>query len=77
MFYREDIRRMSQGNNWQERVKKHLIGVSVLTRYRNAVYRIDDIDFTKSPMSKFMYRSGQEVNIDNFILIFDFSLISQ
>lgn len=63
----EDLKRhTSHGKNWQERVKQHLIGTSVLTRYRNAVYRIDDIDFTKTPLSKFMYRSDQEVTFKDY-----------
>jgi aubergine-like protein len=40
--------------NYQDMVKKALIGHVVLTRYNNKTYRIDDIDFTKNPTAKFM-----------------------
>ena len=30
-------------------------------RYNNKTYRIDDIDFSKNPMTKFMGRNGEEM----------------
>lgn len=32
---------------------KSLIGQSIITRYNNKTYRIDDIDFAMNPMSTF------------------------
>lgn len=47
--------------NYQEQVKKALIGHVVLTRYNNKTYRIDDIDFTKNPKATFL-KGDTEVN---------------
>ena len=39
-----------------EDVKRALIGAIVITKYNNRTYRIDDVDFDLSPMSKhFLY----------------------
>lgn len=40
-------------NNWQENLKKEVIGTTVLTEYTNKTYLIDDIDFSMTPCSKF------------------------
>uniref|UniRef100_A0AAU7VFF0 Piwi-like protein 1A n=1 Tax=Enchytraeus coronatus TaxID=208440 RepID=A0AAU7VFF0_9ANNE len=37
----------------QDRVKARLIGQIVLTRYNNKTYRVDDIDFSRTPASTF------------------------
>lgn len=62
----EDMRQTTQGRNWQERVKQQLVGTSVLTRYRNAIYRIDDIDFSKTPLTTFSYRGDQEMTFKDY-----------
>ena len=41
-------------------VQKALLGAIVLTRYNNKCYRIDDIDWSLKPSSKFVDHSGQE-----------------
>eukprot|EP00095_Tigriopus_kingsejongensis_P008061 maker-scaffold1289_size50518-snap-gene-0.8 protein:Tk08061 transcript:maker-scaffold1289_size50518-snap-gene-0.8-mRNA-1 annotation:"argonaute 3 protein" len=42
-------------------IAKALLGQTVLTRYNNNTYRIDDIDFSATPRSEFpMVRRGQE-----------------
>lgn len=38
---------------YQEQAKKAIIGCTVITRYNNRTYRIDDIDFQGSPLSQF------------------------
>lgn len=38
---------------YQEQAKKAIIGCTVITRYNNRTYRIDDIDFNNSPLSVF------------------------
>lgn len=40
-------------------VRRALIGQSVITRYNNKTYRIDDIDFSASPSKKFERREGE------------------
>lgn len=42
-----------RGSNWQLELEKLIIGTTVLTEYTNKTYRIDSIDFTMTPMSKF------------------------
>ena len=37
-----------------DEAKKFFIGTSVLTRYNNKTYIIDEIDFDLSPMSTFV-----------------------
>jgi aubergine-like protein len=48
-------------------VQKGVIGASVLTRYNNRIYRIDDIDWDKSPRSTFTTHRGEEVSITGTI----------
>lgn len=38
---------MKTSRNWQEDLKKEIIGTTVLTDYTNKTYMIDDIDFGK------------------------------
>jgi PAZ domain. len=46
--------------NYRGTVQKALIGVTVLTRYNNKTYRVDDIDWKQSPKSTFStYRDGE------------------
>lgn len=40
-------------NDWKDRLKREIIGTTVLTDYTNKTYLVDDIDFTKSPSSTF------------------------
>jgi hypothetical protein len=49
--------------NYQHVVQKSIIGASVLTRYNNRMYRIDDIDWNKSPKSTFATHDGEVVSI--------------
>lgn len=51
-----DELREKLGGNFKEQLEKSLIGEIVLTRYNNATYRIDEIDFTQTPMSVFTKR---------------------
>lgn len=45
----------SRGNaeRYKADISKALLGSVVITRYNNKTYRIDDIDFSQSPLSKF------------------------
>lgn len=40
-------------SNFQNNFKGKALGLTVLTAYNNATYRIDDIEFDKSPMTTF------------------------
>jgi aubergine-like protein len=46
--------------NINQRLTEKLLGQVVLTRYSNRTYRIDDVDWDKTPKSKFFLPSGQE-----------------
>jgi aubergine-like protein len=52
----------SSRHDWESKVKKELIGQSVNTKYNKQIYRIDDIDFTQSPKSKFTMEDGKDVS---------------
>ncbi|XP_057321204.1 piwi-like protein Siwi isoform X2 [Microplitis mediator] len=47
------IRNNSRGGDVQGTCKAEIIGLTVLTDYNNNTYRLDDIDFTKTPKSTF------------------------
>lgn len=42
-----------RGGDWQTSFKDAVLGQIVLTDYNNRTYKIDDIDFSVSPSSKF------------------------
>ncbi|KAG1661158.1 Piwi-like protein Ago3 [Nymphon striatum] len=45
---------------------RQLLGNVVLTRYNNKTYRIDDIDWSKNPTSKFSTRNGDTSFVDYY-----------
>lgn len=51
----------SHQSSFQDDVQKALLGMSVITKYNNQIIRIDDIDFSKNPMSTFD-KKGTPVN---------------
>lgn len=44
--------------NFQDRCTKELVGSIVITRYNNRTYRIDDIEWNKSPKDTFTLMDG-------------------
>jgi len=42
--------------------EKGLLGISVLTRYNNKSYKVDDIDFKSSPKSTFVNEKGEQLS---------------
>ncbi|KAM7028575.1 piwi-like protein 2 [Acridotheres tristis] len=46
---------------FQEECIKQLVGCVVMTRYNNRTYRVDDIDWDKTPKDTFTLASGQEI----------------
>uniref|UniRef100_A0A2K6G2W7 Piwi like RNA-mediated silencing 4 n=1 Tax=Propithecus coquereli TaxID=379532 RepID=A0A2K6G2W7_PROCO len=46
---------------FSETCEKQLIGLTVLTRYNNKTYRIDDIDWSVRPTHTFQKRDGTEI----------------
>ncbi|XP_063166970.1 piwi-like protein 2 [Candoia aspera] len=47
--------------NFQDECTKQLIGNIIITRYNNNTYRIDDIDWNKTPKSSFTLSDGKEI----------------
>ncbi|XP_007440785.1 piwi-like protein 2, partial [Python bivittatus] len=47
--------------NFQDECIKQLIGNIIITRYNNNTYRIDDIDWNKTPKSSFTMSDGKEI----------------
>lgn len=41
---------------------KAIIGQTVLTDYNNRTYRIDNVDYGKTPQSKFPHKNGEEIS---------------
>lgn len=48
--------------NFKDTAFRELIGQVVVTRYNNNFYKIDDIDWDKTPRSKFTLSSGEEIS---------------
>lgn len=53
-----NITQRSRGANWHDEFIKTVVGMTVLTDYNNKFYRIDDVDFNKSPSSSFESKAG-------------------
>ncbi|XP_043284504.1 piwi-like protein Siwi [Venturia canescens] len=56
------------GNQYQERFKAMVIGVTVLTDYNNHTYRVDDVDYSQSPNSTFT-KKGEEISYKEYYRI--------
>lgn len=55
----------SDRGNLENAFKQKALGLTVLTQYNNATYRIDDIDFKKTPMTTFD-KKGTAVTIADY-----------
>ncbi|XP_076451619.1 piwi-like protein 1 [Babylonia areolata] len=53
-------------NTFQDDITRQIVGCTVLTRYNNKTYRIDDIDWGKTPRSSFMTSNGQEITFADY-----------
>uniref|UniRef100_A0A8C2T287 Piwi-like protein 2 n=1 Tax=Coturnix japonica TaxID=93934 RepID=A0A8C2T287_COTJA len=49
-------------SSFHEECTKQLVGSTVLTRYNNRTYRIDDIDWDKTPRDSFTLGSGEQIS---------------
>ncbi|XP_054434757.1 piwi-like protein 2 isoform X1 [Pteronotus mesoamericanus] len=47
--------------NFQDECTKLLVGNIVITRYNNRTYRIDDVDWSKTPKDSFTLSDGKEI----------------
>uniref|UniRef100_A0A8C8ACH3 Piwi-like protein 2 n=1 Tax=Otus sunia TaxID=257818 RepID=A0A8C8ACH3_9STRI len=48
-------------SSFQDECIKQVVGNTVITRYNNRTYRIDDIDWNKTPRDSFTLASGEEI----------------
>lgn len=51
---------------FQDECIKQLVGSVVITRYNNRTYRIDDIDWSKTPQDTFTLASGEDVTFVSY-----------
>ncbi|XP_068030550.1 piwi-like protein 2 isoform X1 [Anomalospiza imberbis] len=51
---------------FQDECTKQLVGSVVMTRYNNRTYRVDDIDWDKTPKDTFTLASGQEITFVDY-----------
>lgn len=58
-----DIFNKNRRDNARDMVIQEIIGTSVLTRYNNKTYRIDDIDWDKNPKYVFSRGNGEEISL--------------
>lgn len=56
----------SEERDFRTVIQQRLLGQTVLTSYNNKTYRIDDIDFTKSPRSIFDTKDGPITFLDYY-----------
>ena len=52
--------------NFHKAVEKCLLGSIVITRYNNKTYRIDEIDWTKTPSDEFEGRDGVKTSYQKY-----------
>ncbi|KAM6232194.1 LOW QUALITY PROTEIN: piwi-like protein 2 [Spheniscus humboldti] len=53
-------------SSFQDECTKQLVGNVVITRYNNRTYRIDDIDWNKTPRDSFTLTSGEEITFVDY-----------
>ncbi|KAM6191329.1 piwi-like protein 2 [Sarcoramphus papa] len=53
-------------SSFQDECTKQLVGNVVITRYNNRTYRIDDIDWNKTPRDSFTLASGEEITFVDY-----------
>jgi aubergine-like protein len=58
----EIARSLMSSPDWQDTLRKEIVGTTVLTDYTNKTYNVDDIDFTMTPRSTFLSSNGDETN---------------
>lgn len=66
-LFRERFYMSTNGNDYQEIVRKELINKLVLTRYDNRTQRIDNIDFNLTP-STFIFNDDTQMSLMDYYL---------
>jgi len=57
-----------RGGDWQTAFKDAVLGQIVLTDYNNRTYKIDDIDFSVSPSSKFEMKGQGPISYADYYM---------
>lgn len=52
--------------NFKDECTKQIVGSIVMTRYNNRTYRVDDIDWSQNPLSKFTYHNDEEMTYADY-----------
>lgn len=60
--------------NFQDECTKELVGSIVITRYNNRTYRIDAIEWNKSPKDTFTLMDGTETTFIDYYRLYCFVL---
>ena len=59
-------KRVGGGPNFHRSVEKALLGAIVITRYNNQTYRVDEIDWNKTPSDEFDGRNGEKMSYQKY-----------
>ncbi|XP_043293228.1 piwi-like protein 3 [Cervus elaphus] len=59
-------REKARGEDAKEKILRELVGSSVLTKYNNRTYRVDDIIWEMSPSSTFTKSDGSEISFVDY-----------
>ena len=57
---------MGAGPNFRPAVDKALLGAIVITRYNNQTYRVDEIDWKKTPADEFDGRNREKMSYQKY-----------
>ena len=69
------IRRNSQGGDFREAIQSALTGKLVVTSYNKRAYRVEEVDFSSNPQSKFSKKDGSEISyIDYFKSVYNYDV---
>lgn len=63
IFSNDVYQKQGASGRARDAVVKELMGVSVLTRYNNRVYRVDDIEWDKTPMMEFTLKKDPQKKV--------------
>lgn len=57
---------LNQHQNWQPEFLRIVLGMTVLTKYNNRTYRIDDVQFESSPSDTFDGKTGPVTYVEYY-----------
>uniref|UniRef100_A0A224YKC6 Aubergine n=1 Tax=Rhipicephalus zambeziensis TaxID=60191 RepID=A0A224YKC6_9ACAR len=60
------LRHVSTSSNYRDEAMKRVAGCIVMTPYNNKTYRVDDIDWSKNPLSTFESKEGSKSYMDYY-----------